>query len=473
MTNSKNNDAPPGAGGATNATTAQTASDTTKTTPHKPDGPSKSNLSQIAWVTLFDSAVQWYCFLLYGTAAGTVFNKVFFSAVEDPTTALILSYMSFAIGYIAGPFGAVFFGQIGDKRGRRYTMIASLLLMGISTSIIGFLPSSLQVGSWVAIVLQLCRIGQCFGRGGTWGGSILLAYENVPENRRALYASIPQIGLPIGFGLSSILIAIPSLVMDEDLFLTWGWRLPFLSAIILTIIVVLLKNHVMETEDYKKAQAKLEAQDAEAAKNKIGFIPMVKNYWPTLLLGCGTRWVDGTFYNIFIVWVLSYCVMWLHMPLYQTYLITIIACVFKIPFTWFGGWVAGRIGITKTFVIGSACSAILSIPTLKGIEWSNGNLLLTTTVIVLGWSIAYNLIWAVLGSLWSSYFETEVRYSGISFVYHVPSFLVAGMVPPICTFLIKWADGDTFWVGLFSTVVALISMVCALVLQKRHEAGKR
>ncbi len=433
----------------------------------------KSKFKKIAAITLFESAVQWYCFLLYGTAAGTVFNKVFFSQTGDGTTALILSYMSFAIGYIAGPFGAIFFGHIGDRKGRKVTMYASLLMMGISTSIIGILPPASAVGAWVVILLQLMRLAQCFGRGGTWGGGILMAYENVPENKRALYSAIPQIGLPIGFGLSSILIAIPTLIFPEEMFFTWGWRIPFLAAIILTIIVVQQKGKMMETEDYKKAQEKLEAQEAEAKKEKVGFVPMIKGYWRTLLLGCGTRWVDGTFYNIFIVWILSYCIDWLGMPLIYTYVITIIACIFKIPFTLFGGWCAQKMGSSKTFIIGGLASAALSIPTLKVIEWSHGNLWITIIGIVLGWSIAYNLIWAVISSLWSSYFETEVRYSGISFVYHVPSFLVAGMVPTICTLLINYGKGNTIYVGLYSTIVALISVGCCIMLKYRHEQGKR
>lgn len=432
-----------------------------------------NKLRKVATITLFESAVQRYCFCLYGTAAGTVFNKVFFSQTGDATTALILSYMSFAIGYIAGPFGAIFFGHIGDKKGRKVTMYASLLMMGISTSIIGILPPAASAGVWVAIGVQLMRLAQCFGRGGTWGGGILMAYENVPENKRALYSAIPQIGLPIGFGLSSILIAVPTLLLPEDIFFTWGWRVPFLAAIILTVIVVHQKGQMMETDDFKKAQEKLEEQEAEGKKAKVGFIPMVKGYWRTLLLGSGTRLVDGTFYNIFIVWILSYCINWLGMPLIQTYIITIVACIFKIPFTMFGGWCAEKIGKTRTFVLGALLSAILSIPTLKVIEWSHGNLAITLVGIVLGWSIAYNLIWACLSSLWSSYFETEVRYSGISFVYHVPSFIAAGIVPTVCTYLINYGNGDTIYVGIYSTVIALISAACALGLKYRHDRGKK
>ena len=441
--------------------------------PEAPTDAGQKNLRKMSMIVLFESSVQWYCFLLYGTAAGTVFNKVFFNVTGNDTTALILSYMSFAIGYIAGPIGAVFFGNFGDKWGRKHTMYVSLLVMGISTAIMGMLPPSLKAGIWVAIVLQLLRLAQCFGRGGTWGGSILLAYENVPPNKRSYYAAIPQIGLPVGFGLSSILIAVPSITMNEDVFLGFGWRIPFLAAIVLTVIVIVIKGHVMETDDFKRAQEKLESQEAADRKTKVGFIPMVRGYWKTLLLGCGTRWVDGTFYNIFIVWILSYLVIWQHMPLYQTYIIAIVACVFKVPFTWFGGWVASRLGDTNTFVLGAVMSAVLSIPTLKVIEWSNGNLFVAMIGIVLGWSIAYNLIWACIGSMWSTYFETEVRYSGISFVYHIPSFIVAGLVPTICTLLIEAGHGNTIFIGLYCTAVALISTACALALRYRHQKGRR
>ena len=433
----------------------------------------QNKLKKVAGVTLFESSVQWYCFLLYGSAAGTVFNKVFFSQVGDPNVALILSYMSFAIGYIAGPFGAVFFGQFGDKKGRKATMYASLLLMGISTSIIGLLPPAATAGVWVVVLLQLMRLCQCFGRGGTWGGGILMAYENVPEEKRAFYAAIPQLGMPIGLGLASIMIAVPSMLLEEDAFFAWGWRIAFLFAIVLTVIVTRLKGHMMETDDYKKAQAKLEAEEAEGKKQKVGFVAMVKGYWRTLLLGCGTRWVDGTFYNVFIVWTMSYCTTWLGMPLSGTYIITIAVCLCEMPFTLFGGWCASKIGKTQTFVLGSLLAAILSIPTLKCIELANGNVFLTALCVILGWSFAYNMIWAVLSSLWSSYFETEVRYSGISFVYHVPSFLVAGLVPTICTLLINYGNGNTIYVGLYSTVVAIISLLCALALKHRHEKGIR
>lgn len=423
---------------------------------------------RIAAITLFESAVQWYCFLLYGTAAGMVFSKVFFSGIGDGSTALILSYMSFAIGYIAGPFGAVFFGHIGDKKGRKATMYASLLTMGISTSIIGILPTPASAGLWVVIVLQLMRMAQCFGRGGTWGGSILMAYENVPEKKRAFYSAIPQLGLPIGLFLSTIILVIPNYMLSEEDFFSWGWRIAFLAAIVLTLIVVKQKGKMMETEDYKKAQAKLEAAEAESKKTKMGFVPMVRNYWKTLLLGCGTRWIEGTYYNVFLVWILSYCVKWLGMPSKDVYLIVLAVAISEAPFILFGGWCAHKLGNARAFVVASLIAATITIPALKVIEHSNGNIVIITISIIIGWVMAYNMMWAVISSLWSSCFETEVRYSGISFVYHAPSFLVAGLVPTICTLLINYGNGNTIYVGMYTTIIALISALSAIILKKRQ-----
>ena len=215
-----------------------------------------------------------------------------------------------------------------------------------------------------------------------------MAYENVPESKRALYSAIPQIGLPIGFGLSSILIAIPTLIFPEE-----------------------IGGSGSRSE---KRKSRIYTDDKRILEN----------------FAAGMR--------------------------HQM-----------------GGWCAQKMGSSKTFIIGGLASAALSIPTLKVIEWSHGNLWITIIGIVLGWSIAYNLIWAVISSLWSSYFETEVRYSGISFVYHVPSFLVAGMVPTICTLLINYGNGNTIYVGLYSAIVALISVGCCILLKYRHEQGKR
>ncbi|MSS77556.1 MFS transporter [Anaerococcus sp. AGMB00486] len=424
-----------------------------------------------AGITLYESSVQWYCFLIYATGAALVFDKVFFSNFS-PSMAKIFSFLSFGIGYIAGPFGAIFFGHIGDKKGRKFTMYTSLLMMGIATSVIGILPPAQKIGGWVGLVLAGMRMLVCFARGGTWGGSILMAYENVPENKRNLVSALPQIGMPIGLLLASIFLLIPYYLMDSASYLAYGWRFAFLLAIVLSIIVVLLKGHMMETDDFKKAQAKLESKEEEDKEKQIGLGYMLRNYWRTLLLGCGTRWIDGTWYNVCIVWILSYCEEYLNMSTGHTLWIPVLACAFSIPFTMLGGHVNSKIGNTKTYSLGCLLVIIASIPCLKLVENSGGNLIWILFAIVVAWSIIYQLIWAVLGSLWSSYFPTELRYSGISFVYHVPSFLVAGLAPTISQYLIRLGNGNTVYVSLYIILAATVGIFCAYKLESNYKKGK-
>lgn len=430
----------------------------------------KSNaMKKVAIVTLLGGAVEWYCFLLYGQAAGTVFNKVFFSGVSDPYTAQILSYLSFAIGYLARPFGAMFFGNYGDKLGRKFTVIASLAFMGVSTFAIGLIPSYDNIGIAAPILLQIFRLTQCFGLGGKWGGGILMAFENANPKERAFYAAIPQMGLPVGLACASILLAIPSKLLSQELFLAYGWRIAFIISAVLIVLIAYIRLNIMETEDFANAQAKAKAKEEEDKKTAMPLVTMFKNYWKTLLLGIGTRWIDGVFYNVFAVFTLSYATQQLGVDQSLMYIINTIFALCAIPFIFIFGKLADKIGKGKLFCLSSIGCGIFAIPGIKMIEASNGNPIVITLVIILGWSIIYSGIWGVLGSLWAQLFETEVRYSGVSFVYHAPSFLVAGIVPTICTYLLKISDGDVMSIGIFVTFVAIVSTWCGYTLQKRHD----
>lgn len=428
-----------------------------------------ASLRKVALVTLLGGAVEWYCFLLYGQAAGTVFNKVFFSGVSDPYSAQILSYISFAIGYLARPFGAMFFGNYGDKLGRKFTVIASLAFMGVSTFAIGLIPSYDQIGVAAPILLQLFRLTQCFGMGGKWGGGILMAFENADPKERAFYAAIPQMGLPVGLALSSLLLAVPSYFLPESTFLNYGWRISFMISAVLIVLIMYIRLNIMETKDFSEAQEKVKEKEQEEKKTAMPLVEMFRGYWKTLLLGIGTRWIDGVFYNVFAVFTLSYATQQLGVSQSVMYVINIIFAVVSIPFVLNAGKMADRWGKGRLFCISSIACGIVAIPGLLLIQHSGGNPVIITLVIVVGWSICYSGIWGVLGSLWAQLFETEVRYSGISFVYHAPSFLVAGIVPSLCTYFLKISNGSVLIIGIFVVFVAIVSTVCGYILQKRHD----
>ncbi len=426
------------------------------------------SMKNVALVTLLGGAVEWYCFLLYGQAAGTVFSGVFFSGISNPTSALIMSYLTFAIGYLARPFGAMFFGNFGDKMGRKLTVVLSLVLMGGSTFAIAFLPSYAEIGVAAPILLQVFRLIQCFGLGGKWGGGILMAFENADPKKRAFYAAIPQMGLPLGLTFASLLLAIPAHFMTHDAFLNFGWRISFAASAILIVLIVIIRLHIMETDDFVEAQEKAkEAQEAEK-KTAIPLVEMFRKYWKTVCLGIGTRWVDGVFYNVFAVFTLTYATTYLGVPSSSMFFVNAIFAACAIPFTLLFGKLADKIGKGKMFVIASICCGVVAIPGLLLLENSGGNLVLILGIIIVTWSIIYAGIWGVLGSLWAQLFETEVRYSGISFVYHAPSFLVAGIVPMICTALLD-STGGLLSVGIFVTFVCAVSAVCGYILQYRHD----
>ncbi len=440
-------------------------------TNNKLDSTTKS-MRNVAIITLIGGAVEWYCFLLFGQASGTVFSEVFFSGVSDPSAALILSYLTFAVGYLARPFGAMFFGNYGDKLGRKFIVILSLVLMGGSTFAIAFIPSYDEIGIAAPILLQIFRLIQCFGLGGKWGGGILLAFENAEPKKRAFYAAIPQMGLPVGLVTASLLLAIPSYLLGEQAFLDYGWRISFAASAILIVVIIIIRLRIMETKDFMEAQSKAREKELTEKKTAMPLMVMFKNYWKTVLLGIGTRWIDGVFYNVFAVFTLSYATKYLGVPQSYMYLVNAIVALIAIPFVLGAGKLADKVGKGKLFVISSIGCAITAIPALTIIENSNGNIIVITAVIIFTWSVIYSGIWGVLGSLWAQLFETEVRYSGISFVYHAPSFLVAGIVPTISTALFTM-HGNLTSLGIFVTFVAIVSALCGYVLQYRHDKKQK
>lgn len=225
----------------------------------------------------------------------------------------------------------------------------------------------------------------------------------------------------------------------------------------------------METKDFSEAQEKVKQKEEEEKKMAMPLLEMFRNYWKTLLLGIGTRWIDGVFYNVFAVFTLSYATQQLGVSQSVMYGINIIFALVSMPFVLKAGKLADKWGKGRLFCLSSIACGIVAVPGLLLIQYSGGNPLIITLVIIVGWSICYAGIWGVLGSLWAQLFETEVRYSGISFVYHAPSFLVAGIVPSLCTYFLKISNGSVMVIGIFVVFVSIVSTACGYIMQKRHD----
>lgn len=211
--------------------------------------PDTKTVNKVVLSSLIGATIEWYDFFLYGVMAGIVLNKLFFPA-DDPTTSLLLTYATFAVGFLTRPIGGIVFGHFGDRVGRKSVLVATLMIMGVSTVAIGLIPTYAQIGVWAPALLLLMRILQGIGLGGEWGGAVLMAYEYAPASKRGFYTSIPQIGLSLGILLSAGTLAVLSAVMSDQTFLAWGWRIGFLLSFVMIFVGLWICLQLFETPEF-------------------------------------------------------------------------------------------------------------------------------------------------------------------------------------------------------------------------------
>lgn len=247
--------------------------------------------------SLTGSAIEWFDYFLYGTAAALVFNKIFFPMV-DPVIGLILSYLSFSLTFFIRPIGGVIFAHIGDCIGRKKTLILTLSLMGGATVAIGLLPTYDMIGMWAPALLILMRIIQGMGIGGEWGGALLLAYEYAPEKRKGFFGSIPQAGVTIGMLMATFIVSLMTLFSEED-FLSWGWRIPFLLSAVLVLLGPWIRKDIDETPDFQKVK-----KSGQVAKAPLR--DTLKHHWREVLIAAGLKVVETAPFYIFSTFVVSY-----------------------------------------------------------------------------------------------------------------------------------------------------------------------
>ena len=267
---------------------------------------SESNIRKVALTSLSGTSIEWYDFFLYGAAAGLVFPKLFFGEV-DPTTALILSFLTFAAGFIARPVGGIIFGHFGDIIGRKRTLVIALMLMGIASTLIGLLPTYETIGIAAPILLTLLRFCQGIAIGGQWGGAMLLVTESAPSNRRGYYGAYAQAGAPVGVILANIaFISVSSFTTEED-FLAWGWRIPFLISFVLVFISMYIQLKLEDTKAFKELEAIKPSSDSEPKSIKSSpILEALRRYPRRISLAAGAFLsVQVTFY-ILVAFVLAY-----------------------------------------------------------------------------------------------------------------------------------------------------------------------
>ena len=403
--------------------------------------------------SLTGSAIEWFDYFLYGTAAALVFNKIFFPMV-DPVIGLILSYLSFSLTFFIRPIGGVLFAHIGDRIGRKKTLVLTLSLMGGATVMIGLLPTYEMIGLWAPALLILMRIIQGMGIGGEWGGALLLAYEYAPEKRKGFFGSIPQAGVTIGMLMATFIVSLMTLFSEEE-FLSWGWRIPFLLSSVLVLLGLWIRKDIDETPDFQKVKA-----SGQVAKAPLR--DTLKHHWREVLIAAGLKVVETAPFYIFSTFVVSYATSTLTYQKSQALeAVTLGALVATIMIPLMG-LLSDKVGRQRMYAISVFVLGLFIVPWFMLLNTGN------TWGIVLATVIAFGVLWApvtaVLGTLCSEIFSANVRYTGITLGYQLGAALAGGTAPLIATGLLAKYDGDwvpVAWYLAVTVTISLIAIFCA------------
>ncbi|NUO85801.1 MAG: MHS family MFS transporter, partial [Cupriavidus sp.] len=371
--------------------------------------PNEQAIRKVALASVIGATIEWYDFFLYGVVAGLVFNKLYFPG-DDPLVATMLAYSTFAVGFVTRPLGGVIFGHFGDKVGRKSMLVMTLMIMGVSTFLIGLVPTYDSIGVLAPVLLLLLRVLQGIGLGGEWGGAVLMAYEYAPAHRKGFYASLPQIGLAIGLCLASGVVALLSLTLTDAQFLAWGWRVAFLVSAAMVFVGMYIRLNVKETPEF----AAVKQRNAET---QIPFVDMMRRYPGNIVKGMGARYIDGVFFNIFGVFSITYLTQTVNISRTQALVGVMAAAIAMCFFIPFFGHLSDRIGRTRVYFWGALITALSAFPAFWLMLNSGGNTMLLWLSIVVPFGILYAAVYGPEAALFCELFDARVRYTGISFVY--------------------------------------------------------
>lgn len=418
----------------------------------------QKTLNRTILSSLIGATIEWYDFFLFGVMAGVVLNKLYFPS-GDPTVSLMAAYATFAVGFVTRPLGGIVFGHFGDKVGRKSVLVITLMIMGVSTFLVGLVPTYEQIGLWAPAALLTLRVLQGIGLGGEWGGAVLMAYESAPPEKRGFYTSIPQMGLSIGILLASGSLALLSWLMTEADFMAWGWRICFLASFLLVVVGTWIRTHLFETPEF----AKIKETNREA---KLPLVEMFRADTRKVLLGLGARHVDGVFFNIFSVFSVSYLISTVGISRNDALVAVMVGGAVLTVCIPIAGHLSDKINRAKLYAIACIGSALTVFPAFYGLQHSAGNTTLMWLCIVVPYGIIYSVVYGNVAAFQCDLFEAKVRYTGISFVYQMTS-VVAGMTALIATALVKMDSGRPWLVCWYVVGSGLLSAICAWAIHRR------
>lgn len=420
-------------------------------------------MQKVALTSLAGTSIEWYDFFLYGASAALIFPTVFFGETT-PSMALILSLLTFAAGFIARPIGGIIFGHYGDKVGRKKTLVIALVLMGVSSTLIGLLPTYAMIGVAAPILLTTLRFAQGLAIGGQWGGAMLLVTESAPANQRGYYGAFAQAGVPVGVILANLAFIVTSSMVSEESFFAWGWRIPFLASAILIGISMYIQLNLEDTKAFKELEASRKVGNKVEIK-RSPIIEAIKKYPSKIVLAAGAFLsIQVTFY-ILIAFLLAYGVASAEVTRDDMLIAVLIGSGIMIPFQFFFSAYSDRHGRRGVFMLGAILTAVWSFAIFPLVD--TGNFWLIVLAISLG-LVFVSMMYGPQAAFFTELFSTEVRYSGATLGYQFGAILGGAFAPTIAALL--WNDYGIIWVSVYIAFASLLTLISVLSLTETYQS---
>ena len=423
------------------------------------------SMRKVALTSLAGTSIEWYDFFLYGAAAALVFPTAFFGEIPE-STALILSLLTFAAGFIARPIGGIIFGHYGDKVGRKKTLVAALMLMGIASTLIGLLPTYAMIGVTAPILLTTLRFAQGLAIGGQWGGAMLLVTESAPSNKRGYYGAFAQAGAPIGVILANLAFIATSALLPDEAFMSWGWRIPFLASAILIGISMYIQLTMEDTKAFRELQNHQKSigsnENREIKKSPV--LEALIKYPKRIALAAGAFLsIQVTFY-ILVAFLLAYGVTSADMSRDDMLSAVLIGSAIMVPVQFMFSSYSDRNGRKGIFMTGAILTAIWAFAIFPLVDTSNFWLIVLAVTFGLSFLA---MMYGPQAAFFTELFSTEVRYSGATLGYQLGAIAGGAFAPTIAAKL--WTDFDIFWVSVYIAIASILTLLSVMSLTETYK----
>ena len=427
----------------------------------------EQNMRTVAMTALAGTSIEWYDFFLYAAAAALVFPAAFFPNSSE-TVGLILSFGTFAFGFIARPLGGIMFGHFGDRIGRKRTLVIALMLMGVASTLIGLLPTYATIGIAAPILLTVLRFCQGLAIGGQWGGAMLLVTESAPAHERGWFGAYAQAGAPVGVILANLAFIVISFAVSDEFFRTWGWRIPFLSSVVLIGISMFVQLKLEDTVAFRELQILREAQKDEQGEAKpehrSPVLEALVKYPKTISLAAGAFLSIQVSFYILIGFILAYGSTGIAGMSRDAMLgAVLIASVLQIPAQFWAARYSDRNGRRGIFMLGAVLTGVWAFALFPLVDTGNFWLIVLG---VAGGLCFMGMMYGPQAAFYTELFRTEVRYSGASLGYQTGAILGGAFAPTIATIL--WTQYSIVWVSVYIAIASVLSLLCVWTLSETY-----